>query len=165
MTEAWEDDDDPYITTFSYKTDSIIMNSIDGNAGWAVDATGLTNAMVPYVETDHNKQIDFEYDNQKCLIKESSVDKSFDYEYDNKTGISAHINMNMWQAVLLHYYDDMFNYFLFRQNNISKITDSTNTGSGPVSYEYNSEGYPTKMTFKKFNGITVVREFEYMEVK
>ena len=72
--------------------------------------------------------------------------------------------MTMWQAVLLDFDDDVFQFLTFRKNNISKATSSKDGTVKTYTYKYNDNGYPTEMTITESGDVSVWK-FEYTEVK
>lgn len=174
------DNGDPYVIPFTYKTDSIIEINNRGTYGWAVNSTNFPEKAIRYTTSPYKEESVFAYDSNKRLAKEtykyvsnSGVEGDDElheytynnsYEYDNKTGISTHVNMTMWQAVLLNSDDDLYSFLLAKTNNIAKITSEEDSDVDTITYEYDENGYPTKMTAKNGDETTIWK-FEYTEVK
>ncbi|MDH6309690.1 YD repeat-containing protein [Dysgonomonas sp. PFB1-18] len=167
------DDKDPYAITYTYKTDSIIQKDSHDTYGWAVNSANFAEKVVRYYELpEYKDETVFEYDTNKRLVKETNTSVSGtgtniyynSYEYDNKTGISTHVNITMWQAVLLNLNDDLYSFLLAKTNNIAKISSEEDGDVDTMTYEYDENGYPTKMTAKDADETTIWK-FEYTEVK
>ncbi|MBK5720680.1 hypothetical protein JGH11_07325 [Dysgonomonas sp. Marseille-P4677] len=163
LTEIYEDGI-PNIYTYTHKADSVMEDDGHTTQGWAIDENYLADS----VSYNNGKNITiFEYDNNKRLVKESYKSDSYSYlnsfSYDNNIGISKYVNMTMWQAICLHSIDDIYDFLLFKENNINKVIESETTKN--IMYELNNNGYPTRMSFKNSSDETITWDFEYTEVK
>ncbi len=158
-------EESPYVRTYTFKTDSVIeWNGSYRVGALAVNSKGLATSYSHYYTSGGTTYLrsteTFSYDSSDRLIQIDDEDWMTDFIYDNNKGVCLNVNMPMWQAIVLSD-DDVYDYFLYRKNNMSKVTDNGDVST--ISYDVNEYGYPVKRTIDEDEDY--VWEFEYTEVK
>ncbi len=100
-----------------------------------------------YVSSSRTRIITYEYDKAGNISKESYDDNtSYDdlYTFDNKKGVFSDINAPSWLFIQSPYIFQGLGQ-LFMANNLLTIRSENATGA--ATYEYDTDGYPVKITF------------------
>ncbi|MDR2949377.1 MAG: hypothetical protein LBV71_09230 [Prevotella sp.] len=168
--ESYTDDSDTYLTTYTYKDDSIFVKMFEINSQTKVstiDTLTIDNkGCLKKIHSSYGSYIAYStytYNNAAQLTQSDYYNRSEDYEtngtdtysYDNKKGYFSHVNVKPW---FINYELDIYRHT--NVSNSSLITNSsshkdlktgetqTSTSKTELTYTYNEDGYPITMSEK-----------------
>lgn len=189
-TESHSKNDDTYLTTYTYKKDSIFVKMFETNSDKKISTIDTLivdgNGYLKKINSSYGGYIAYStytYNNAGQLTQVSYYNKSSQMEnsgtenfsYDKKTGYFSHVNIKPW---FLNYEFDKYrntnvsNPLLATSSSENKHLETgeilTFTSKTEYTYTYNEEGYPITMSEKYTYGNTTETEnsrLEYVKAK